>query len=191
MRANRVVWAAAVVMALAAAGAVTRLVTRVPAPPVVNQAQARVMTPAIDAYLAGHAASLGGGLLLETVPRLKPRVFCDQVIIEIRPTGPSRWNVGMQISCDELARRGDELIEGTAGDIGGGDIMTLVRTGAGYRAVSLVTGPDFYDPGWVDRHFSPGAAAEINGPNPPQPPDPASLAWRAFGFPRGTKPQSD
>jgi hypothetical protein len=65
--------------------------------------------------------------------------------------------------------------------------MTLVRSGAGYRVVSLDTGPDFYDPGWVDSHFSPGAAAEINGPNSPEPPDPVSQAWRAFGFPRGTK----
>lgn len=189
MRMNRAVLAASAAIALAASGTVTWLVTRGPAPPVVNQAQARAMTPAIDAYLARHATSLGGGMLLQTVPRLKPRVFCDQVIIEIRPAGPGRWKVGMQISCDELARKGNKLIEGTAGDIGGGDVMTLVRSGAGFHAVSLITGSDFYDPGWADTHFSPGAAAEINGPNPPEPPDPVSQAWRAFGLPRGTEPR--
>ena len=189
MRVNRAILAASTAMALAAAGTVTWLVTRGPAPPAVNQPQARAMTPAIDAYLAVHAISLGGRLLLQTVPRLNPRVFCDQVIIEIQPTGRNRWKVGMQISCDELARKGSELLEGTAGDIGGGDVMTLVRSGAGFRAVSLITGSDFYDPGWVDRHFSPGAAAEINGLNPPEPPDPVSQAWRAFGLPPGTQPR--
>jgi hypothetical protein len=188
VRRNLAVLAGSVVLALAAAGAVTWLVTRGPAPPVVDQAQARAMTPAIDSYLARQATSLGGGLLMQAARRLKPRVFCDEVIIEIRPDGPARWKVGMQIDCDELARRGNELVEGTAGDIGAGDIMTLVRSGTGFRAVSLVTGQDFYDPGWVDRHFSPGAAAEINGENSPEPGDPYRQAWRAFGFPRGTRP---
>lgn len=57
MRVNRVVLATVATMALAAAGTVTWLVTRGPAPPVVNQAQARAMTPAIDAYLADQAVS--------------------------------------------------------------------------------------------------------------------------------------
>ncbi|HEY3908230.1 MAG TPA: hypothetical protein VGM14_30280 [Streptosporangiaceae bacterium] len=65
--------------------------------------------------------------------------------------------------------------------------MTLVRNGSGFHVVSLVTGEVYDDPGWVNSHFSPGAAAEINGPNSPEPPDPIRQAWRAFGFPRGTK----
>ena len=38
----------------------------------------------------------------------------------------------------------------------------------------------------MDSHFSPYAAAEINGSSSPEPPDPISHVWRAFGFPRGT-----
>lgn len=188
MRRNRVVLAGSVVLTLGIAGAAALLVSRGPTPPVVSQAQARAMTPAIDSYLARQADSLGGGLLMQAARRLKPRVFCDQVIIEIRPAGPAKWRVGLQIACAELARRGSELVEGTAGDIGDGDVMTLVRSGAGFRAVSLLTGQVYDDPAWVDRHFSPGAAAEINAGNSPEPGDPYRQAWRAFGFPRGTRP---
>jgi hypothetical protein len=175
-------------LALAGVGAAAGLwlTSSGPEPPAVNRAEARAMMPAINAYLAADAVHLGGGLLMQTVPQLKPRVFCDASIIQIRHDG-SRWLVGMEISCGEYARKGNTLLVGTAGYPAAAEVMSLIRTRGQFRAISLLVGPESYDPGWVRRHFLPGAAAEINGPNPPGAPDPIRLAWRALGFPAGTR----
>jgi len=59
--------------------------------PAVDQAQAGAMQPVIDAYMHSHGGQLGLGGSLDR--GLKPQVFCDAAIIEIRPDGP-RWRVG-------------------------------------------------------------------------------------------------
>jgi hypothetical protein len=178
--------AGALALASMVAAAGIWLTSSGPPPPAANKAEVRAMMPAINAYLAADAIHLGGGLLMQTAPQLKPRVFCDASVIQIRQDG-SRWLVGMEINCGEYARKGKTLLVGTAGYPAAAEVMTLIRTRGQYRAISLIVGPEFYDPGWVRRHFSPGAAAEIDGPNPPGAPDPIRLAWRALGFPAGTR----
>jgi len=156
--------------------------------PDVNHAQARAMLPAIEKYLDSPAGgNLRGGVLAVHHPKLKPRTFCTAAIIEIRRAG-SRWRVGMVTWCEEYARQGHALVSGTAG--GGYEVMVLAGAAGGhYRVVSAVSdfGPPAPDPGWVNRHFSRGAAREINSGHFPGPPDPVAQAGRFFGFPPGTQ----
>jgi len=63
----------------------------------------------------------------------------------------------------------------------------LRKSGRQHRAVSLLTGPIYYDPDWAAKHFSPGAAAEIDSATPPTAPYPASQARRAFGLPPASR----
>lgn len=182
-------WLLAAGCAGAAAAASVWAATRGAAvpPPHVNHAQAQAMLPAIEKFLDSPAGgNQGGGLLAVSYPKLKSRTFCTATVIEIRPDGP-RWRVGMETSCTEYARRGQTLLTGTAG---GSDEVMVVTTAPGgrYRVVSAVSDnwPVVPDPGWVDRHFSPGAAYEINYGTWPAPPDPAVQARRTFGFPPGT-----
>jgi hypothetical protein len=88
-----------------------------------DQAQGRAMLPVIDAYLDRDAGRLGfGGDLSD---RLKPRMFCDASIIEIRPADTLSaagvrpftvsCRVGIVMNCGEFARRGHTLLEGSAG----------------------------------------------------------------------------
>lgn len=156
-----------------------------PPPPVVNPAQAQATWPAIDAYLSKHAAQLDDGYLARKYPKLKVENFCNVHIIEIRPAG-QQWHVGMDVDCGEFARRGRALLEGSGGE--DDDVMTLARSHGRYRAVSLLQGPIYYDPDWVARHFSPGAATEIGSANLPMAPYPARQARRAFGLPRPAAP---
>jgi hypothetical protein len=146
------------------------------------------MLPAIEKFLDSPAGgNQGGGLLAASYPKLKSRTFCTAAIIEIRPDGP-RWRVGMETDCAEYARRGDTLVTGTAG--GSDEVMVLARDPDGqYTVVSAVSDnwPVAPDYGWVDRHFSPGAAYEINYGTWPAPPSPAIQARHALGFPPGTK----
>jgi hypothetical protein len=151
--------------------------------PAVNQAQARAMLPVIDAYLDNDpgAAAFGGAL----DAGLKPKVFCDAGIIEIRSNG-RRWRIGMQINCGEFARRGSQLLEGSQGYPGIADIATLARQGGHYTVATLQIGPPYWDKAWVDQNFSARAASWILSSSPPTAPDPISRAWRAFGFRPGT-----
>ena len=146
------------------------------------------MQPAIDKFLDSPAGgNQGGGLLAESYPKLKSRTFCTAAIIEIRHDGP-HWRVGMETSCAEYGRRGHTLLTGTAG--GSDEVMVLARSADGhYRVVSAVSDnwPVVPDTRWVDRHFSPGAAHEINYGTWPAPANPVVQAWRAFGFPPGTR----
>ena len=151
--------------------------------PAVNQAQAKAIEPAIEAYMHKNAASLDIGGVLDS--RLKPQVFCDANIIEITPEG-SRYRVGMVLNCGEYARRGASLIEGFAGYfISVCDVM-IPRGGRHYQVLSLDPGPEGYDPTWVHQNFSALAARWVLSPDPPTAPDPASQAWQALGFPAGT-----
>jgi hypothetical protein len=147
--------------------------------PAVNQAQARAMLPVIDGYLDKAIAQQGFGYLS---PQLKPRLFCNAAIIEIRPDG-RRWSVGMVANCGQFARRGNTLLEGTSGYPGIAEVMILSRQAGRYQVLSLQVGPPSADQAWVDSHFSPAAAREVLSANPP---DPISQALRAFGFPPGT-----
>jgi hypothetical protein len=177
--AKELTWTCVIVVALVAAAGVW-IATRRPA---VNEAQARAMLPVIGAHLddgPGYAA-LGSAL----DARLKPKVFCDAGVIEIRPDG-RRWRVGLQINCGEFARRGGKLLEGSQGYPGIADIATLARQGGHYTVVALQFGPPYWDKPWVDQNFSSRAASWILSANPPTAPDPISRAWRAFGFRPGT-----
>ena len=177
-------WLALSGAAATAAAAVTLWLMTHPRPPAVSPAQARAMLPAINTYLAKHAAQLTGGYLASTYPRLKVENFCDVRIIEIRPAG-RQWHVGMDVNCGEFARRGRTLVEGAAGE--DDDVMTLARSHGRYRALSLLIGPIYYDPDWAAKHFSPRAAAEIDSATPPMAPYPASQARRAFGLPPASR----
>jgi hypothetical protein len=74
----------------AVTGVMAWLVNRVP-PLTLDKAQARAMLPVIDSYLDQHADTvLSGFAYLD--PQLKPRIFCDAGIIEIRPDGPDGWS---------------------------------------------------------------------------------------------------
>ena len=150
--------------------------------PPVDQAQARAMQPVIDAYVHEHGGQFGLGRL---DPRLKPEVFCNAGIVEIRPDGPS-WRVGMVLNCGEFARRSSTLIEGSSGYPGIGEVMVLSGSPGHYRVVSLDPGPSGYDPAWVHRNFSSLAARWILSTEPPTAPDPIGQARQAFGFPAGT-----
>ena len=145
------------------------------------------MLPTIEKYLDSPAGgNQGGGLLAATYPKLRSRTLCTATIIEIRPDGRG-WRVGMETRCAEYARRGHTLLTGTAG--GSDEVMILVRAaGNRYRVVSAVSDnwPVAPDTGWVDRHFSRGAAYEINYGTWPTQPDPIVQARRVFGFPPGT-----
>jgi hypothetical protein len=151
--------------------------------PAVDQAQARAMQPVIDAYVHEHSAQLGlGGTL---AAQLKPEVFCDAGVIEIRPDGPW-WRVGMVLNCGEFARRGSTLIEGMSGYPSIGEVMVLSGSPGHYQVLSLEMGPAGYDPAWVHQNFSSLAARWILSTDPPVAPDPVGQACRAFGFPAGT-----
>ena len=151
--------------------------------PTVDQAQARAMQPVIDAYVHEHSEQLGfrGSLDL----RLKPEVFCDAGIIEIRPDGPW-WRVGMVLNCGEFARRGSTLIEGSSGYPSIGEVMVLSGSPGHYRVLSLDLGPPGYDPAWVRQNFSPLAARWMLSTEAPTAPYPIGQARQAFGFPVGT-----
>jgi len=151
--------------------------------PAVDQAQARAMQPVIEAYVHEHSGQLGFGGSLDS--RLKPEVFCDAGIIEIRPDGP-RWRVGMMLNCGEFARRGSTLIEGSSGYPSIGEVMVLSGSPGHYRVLSLELGPPGYDPAWVHQNFSSLAARWLLSTYPPTAPDPIGQAWQAFGFPAGT-----
>jgi hypothetical protein len=167
----------------AATGAIIWLAGR----PIVNQAQAAAMLPVINSYLAKDP-QLAQSSLLDA--RLKPRMFCDSAIIEIRPDGP-RWHVGLQISCDELARSQKKLRQGFQGDPGIADIATLAQAGGRYKVANLQIGPPWWDKAWVDQNFSSRAASWILSTAPPTAPDPTSQALRALGFPPGTRAAGD
>jgi hypothetical protein len=151
--------------------------------PAVDQAQARAMQPVIDAYMHQHGEQLGFGGSLG--PRLRPEVFCDAGLIEIRPDGP-RWRVGMVLNCGEFARRGSTLIEGRSGYPSIGEVMVLSGSPGHYRVLSLDLGPPGYDPAWVHQNFSSLAARWMLSTEPPTAPDPIGQACQAFGFPAGT-----
>jgi hypothetical protein len=157
-----------------------------PLPPDVNHAQAEAMLPPIEKFLDSPAASLTGGLLKD-YPKLKSRTFCTAAIIEIRRAGPG-WRVGMRTFCAEYARRGHALVTGSASIFN--EVIVLAGAAGGHYSVVSAVGDSWSpvpDPGWVDRHFSRGAAQEINSGRGPTPPDPVVQARRAFGFPPGTK----
>ncbi len=86
----------------------------------------------------------------------------------------------MDVDCGEFARRGRTLLEGSGGE--DDDVITLARSHGRYRAVSLLQGPIYYDPDWVARHFSPGAAAEIDSANSPMAPYPARHQHASSGW---------
>lgn len=151
--------------------------------PAVDQAQARAMQPVIGAYMHEHSGQVGLGGTLD--PRLKPEVFCNADIIEIRPDGP-QWRVGMMLNCGEFARRGSTLIEGSSGYPGIGEVMILSGSPGHYRVLSLDLGPPGYDAAWVHQNFSSLAARWLLSTSPPTAPDPIGQAWQAFGFPAGT-----
>ena len=151
--------------------------------PAVDQAQALAMQPVIDAYMHEHGEQLRLGGTLDA--RLKPEVFCDAGIIEIRPDG-RWWRVGMMLNCGEFARRGSTLIEGSSGYPGIGEVMVLSGSPGHYRVVSLDLGPPGSDPAWVHQNFSPLAARWMLSTYPPTAPDPIGQARQAFGFPAGT-----
>ncbi len=151
--------------------------------PAVDQAQARAMQPVIDAYVHEHSVQLGLGGTLDA--RLKPEVFCDAGIIEIRPDGPW-WRVGMVLNCGEFARRGSTLIEGMAGYPSIGEVMVVSGSPGHYRVLSLEMGPAGYDPAWVHHNFSSLGARWMLSTDPPTAPDPIGQARLALGFPAGT-----
>jgi hypothetical protein len=119
--------------------------------------------PVIEKYLDSPAGgNQGGGMLAVSFPKLKSRTFCTAAILEIRRDG-ARWRVGMETDCGEYARRGNTLVAGT--EAGADEVMVLARAADGqYRVVAAVSDnyPVVPDYGWVDRHFSPGAAYELN-----------------------------
>ena len=167
---------------------------RAGAVPASDQARARAMLPAIDAYLDRDAGRLGFGGALNA--RLRPRVFCDASIIEVRPAEALSaagfrpfvvsWHVGVVMNCGEFARRGHALLEGPAGYPGIGEVITVTGGPGDYRAGSLDVGPPYYDPSWAHAHFSPGAAALVLSEKVTAP-DPVRQARRAFGFPPATR----
>jgi len=157
-----------------------------PLPPDVNHAQAQAMLPTIEKFLDSRGGSYTGGMLAVNYPKLNSRTFCTAAIIEIRRAGP-RWRVGMVTWCEEYARRGHSLVTGSGSIFN--EVMVLAGAAGGdYRVVSAVgdSWAQDADPGWIDRHFSRGAAREINSRGWPALPNPAVQARRAFGFPPGT-----
>ena len=155
-------------------------------PPAVDQAQARAVQPAIDAYLHQNGDQLGFGGVLDS--RLKPEVFCDVTIIGIRTHGP-HWQVGMALSCGQYARRGSTLLEASGGspDLAVADVITS-GPGARPRVLSLALCPEAYPDyvTWVHQNFSAHAAAWLlSDGTQPTAPDPAGQARQAFGFPTG------
>lgn len=150
--------------------------------PAVNQAQARAVQPVIDAYMHHDGIQLGLGGVLDS--RLKPEVFCDANIIEIRTRGP-HWRVGMTLGCGECARHGNTLIDAFQGYF---DAIADVMPSADGRRVTLLSvdlGPPGYDPAWVHENFSSLAARWLLSTDPPTAPDPVGQARQAFGFPAG------
>ncbi len=117
--------------------------------PPLNQAQARAMLPAVNAYLDKNAGKLGYGWL-DTW--LKPRMFCDASIIGITPDG-LRWRVSMVMNCGEYARRGNTLLQGAGGYPGIGEVMILSGRREGYQGLSLKIGPPHYDKAWADQNL--------------------------------------
>jgi hypothetical protein len=149
--------------------------------PAVNRAQARAMTPALEAYMHGDVA--GMGLEGDLDARLKPQAFCDPDIIEIRPDGAG-WRVGMMPFCASYARRDGTLLESSVGyDIVVAEVT--IRSGH-YQVLSFQVGSDGYDPAWVHANFSSLAARWILSTDPPTAPDPVGQARRALGFPADT-----
>ncbi|WP_158880392.1 hypothetical protein [Amycolatopsis anabasis] len=71
--------------------------------------------PVIDEYL--HASpfgpgTAGSGTLSRSFPQLGPRWFCTERIVESRLDG-DELRVGLDTACEEFARRGDALVQGT------------------------------------------------------------------------------
>jgi len=151
--------------------------------PSVNQAQVRVLLPAINRYLINdqQLADFGGTLDAD----LHPKVVCDAAILQITPDG-GQWHVALQINCGEFARRKTALLEQDLGYPGIADIATLTKAGGRYQVNHLQVGPPYWDKAWVDGNFSSQAASWILSTNPPTAPDPISQAWKVFNFPAGT-----
>lgn len=155
-------------------------------PPGVDQAQARAVQPVIDAYLHQNGSQLGFGGILD--PRLKPEVFCDATIIEIRTRGP-HWHVGMALDCGEYARHGLTLLEASDGspDLAAAEVMVSGHSGR-FRVLSLDLEPVAYPAyvTWTHQNFSAHAAAWLLSDGTQlTAPDPVGQARQAFGFPAG------
>jgi len=151
--------------------------------PSVNQAQARAMLPAINAYLVNdrQLADFGGTLDAD----LHPKVLCDAAILQITSDG-QQWHVALQINCGQFARRNTTLLEQELGYPGIADTATLTKVFGSYQVVKLQVGPPYWDKAWVDSNFSSQAARWILSANPPTAPDPIAQAWKVFDFPAGT-----
>ncbi len=156
--------------------------------PTVNQAQARAVQPAIDAYMHENGARMGLTDVMDA--RLRPQLFCDANIIEIRTDGP-RWHVGMVMNCAEYARQGNTLLEASIGYFDSAAEVLVHGHWRNPQVLSLDPGPPGYDPAWVHQNFSSRAAGWLLSTDPPTAPDPVSQARRAFGFPPGTQAVQD
>ena len=151
--------------------------------PAVNQAQALLVRPPIDAYMHQNGVQMGLGDVMDA--GLKPELFCYANIIEIRADGP-RWHVGMTLNCGDYARRGNTLFEADMGYFDAVAEVIIHGHDRNPKVLSLDLGLPGYDPAWVYQNFSSLAARWLLSTDPPTAPDPVSLARQALGFPPGT-----
>lgn len=160
---------------LAGLGVAGWLVLAREAPPDVDPAVAAAVLPVIDDELERGPWA---GMLSSTRPESRPRWFCAERVIEIRRTR-DEVTVGLEASCDEFARDGDVLVEGSGERA---PKLVVLRDGS-RRVIRVETAPDgdALAP-WVRRHFSAAGAAELDRRNPIVDTNIAE-ARRTFGLP--------
>jgi hypothetical protein len=112
--------------------------------------------------------------------------LCNAELVEIRPDD-TRWRVGMDVACGDYALSAGKVFNIDGGDQGY-EVMILSGSHGRYQVLSAAQEPGVSpDPAWIDRNFSPGAAAEIDASDGPLAPWPTSKALRAFGCMSGVR----
>jgi hypothetical protein len=182
MRSRRTWWLTASAAAIAAAGCRAAVGLGGQGPALIpDPARARAMMSAIIAYLDSPAYRPVGPAEYPAADYQAGRVrwLCNAALVEVRPDG-GRWLAGMDVACGDYDRHGARVYLEDGGDTG--HVVMVLAGGSHYHVMSAASeGGISGNPAWIDQHFSPRAAAEVNngggGPLASMPDDQALVAF--------------
>lgn len=178
---------AGIAMLMLAAGAVGQRLLREPDAPTVDSAMRAEVLPVLDRHLETRPLGLDRTSLLATqAPRLHPRWFCSEHVLEARPQ-PDRLLVGVDAICSEFARDADRLVAGTG--FRAPLLVTLARRRGGLMVVGVEAPRDGSFATDVNRMLSPAGRRAYwrhQGSVWPDEPEPAIAARAAFRLPAAT-----
>ena len=178
---------AGIVMLVLAAGAIGPRLPHEPRAPTVDPAMRAEVLPVLDRHLETYPLGLDRTSLLATqTPRLHPRWFCSEHVLEARPR-PDRLLVGVDATCSEFARDGDRLVAGTG--FRAPLLVTLARRNGGLMVVGVEAPRDGSFATDINRMLSPAGRRAYwrhEGAVWPDEPEPAVAARAAFWLPAAT-----